>query len=808
MLRVKQRHVSVGGNRHPSAADWNDGVFVFGAGRNVAVWQPDQEAGVTTLLRGHTDTVSALRILSIGPGVPPVLVSGSADKSIRLWSWQGARYSETFQAHHDGAVNAIAVLSSVRVFITGGADATIKIWKLEHASDETSVSAKASLLQTISLKPRFLPLAIGAVALDDESVLFATGGTATSIQLYHGINGTFKLAATLTGHEGWVRSFAFVRESPAEGSDILLASASQDKYVRLWRLHRGQQLPAASTASQDPILGALGRSLSNKPHFIGEGESLHSVTFEALLIGHEDWIYTAQWRQASGSETSPVLLTTSADNSVSLWSREADSGFWVCQTRLGEISAQKGSTTATGSTGGFWIGLWSPSGTQIASLGRTGSWRLWDYKSSSDLWEQRVGISGHIKDVKSLAWSSDGSYILSTGSDQTTRLLAPWTRNNNQTWHEAARPQIHGYDLNCIDSLGTTQFISGADEKLLRVFSKPRNTAALLGGLSGNTDSNLENLPEIANMPVLGLSNKAIASGDTEDGDEVPSSETTKLESQESQKLVEEQTDHPPYEDHLSRFTLWPEHEKLYGHGYEISAVAASNDGTLVATACRASSIEHAVIRLYETKDWREIKPPLSSHNLTVTSLAFSPSDDKLLSVGRDRQWTVFERESPESTTFKIQSQNLKGHSRMILDCSWAETTSIGVFATAGRDKTVKIWAKDGADADYGCKLSIPMSAAATAVAFLRKMPDDTNEALLASGSEEGEVLVTRINLSSWSITTQHSLETAQRPAGAITSLRWRPGSSYTQKGTKLVAVASEDHSVRLYDVFDEQTSM
>ena len=95
---------------------------------------------------------------------------------------------------------------------------------------------------------------------------------------------------------------------------------------------------------------------------------------------------------------------------------------------------------------------------------------------------QGIGISGHTQAIKDIAWSKRGSYLLSTGSDQTTRLHAGWYRDSKQSWHEIARPQIHGYDLNCIDSIGDheIQFISGADEKLLRVFDEPRATAELL----------------------------------------------------------------------------------------------------------------------------------------------------------------------------------------------------------------------------------------------------------------------------------------------------------------------------------------
>jgi hypothetical protein len=62
---VQLEYVAAGGNSHPSAADWATGLLAFGAGINVALWNPDNEKanyGVSTLLAGHTGTVNAVKI--------------------------------------------------------------------------------------------------------------------------------------------------------------------------------------------------------------------------------------------------------------------------------------------------------------------------------------------------------------------------------------------------------------------------------------------------------------------------------------------------------------------------------------------------------------------------------------------------------------------------------------------------------------------------------------------------------------------------------------------------------------------------
>ncbi|KAL3425670.1 Elongator complex protein 2 [Phlyctema vagabunda] len=793
------QYIAAGANRHPSAADWNEsGVLAYGSDRNVALWQPQSSDshGVFDLLGGHTDTVNAVEFV---PGPEGILITGSVDKTVKIWKKD--TISTSYQCiqtmkDHESSVNCVATTTESDIFATGSADSTVKLWSF--GKDNV-----ASLLQSISIKPRFFPLALALSPLAGApgSYVLAVAGTKDIIQLYvmdAAKENEFKLQATLAGHEGWIRSLSFTQESESADSDILLSSASQDKYIRLWRIHQGKELPAAA-ASADPSLGAYmpGKSLSNKAHRFAANALDFSATFEALLLGHEDWIYSAKWRKGG---TKLQLLSASADNSLAIWEQDPTSSVWVTISRLGEISAEKGSTTATGSTGGFWTGLWSPSGETVVCLGRTGGWRQWNYNADQERWIKGVGISGHTQSITGIAWSKEGDYILSTSSDQTTRLHAKWKRSGQETWHEMARPQIHGYDLNCIDTLGESQFVSGADEKLLRVFNEPKAVANLLNKLCGIGGFHIQDMPDAANMPLLGLSNKAIEAVD--DDQEIPAGNHNDREAADPASIAHKSTldlDHPPLEDHLSRHTLWPEIEKLYGHGYEISALAASHDGSVVATACKASSLDHAVIRLFETKTWHELKPPLTAHSLTVTSLKFSPDDTYLLSVGRDRKWTVFRRDETKKALYVLQQADPKGHSRMILDAAWAPFTR-PVFATAGRDKSVKIWTKEneeGAEFKFTGQ-TIQEQNSVTAIAFSNAVRE-SEESYLAVGTESGNINVYLLH--GLEIVKDQVIDLSLRPQAtkAITQLSWRP-SVETGKSIEL-AIASEDSSLRIHSL-------
>ncbi|ROT39177.1 elongator complex protein [Sodiomyces alkalinus F11] len=822
--QVLAEYLSTGANRHTAVADWSQsGALAFGADSNIAVWSPSAESniGITAILSGHKDVVKAVKFLTTGSDDGAILLSGSDDRTLKLWSLSSdLKRGVCLQTanEHTSPINCISVLrprdpSAPVLVASGAADATIKIWSLS--------SNQLQLLQTIKPNPKFLPLALALTALDNDEDVFvlAAAGTRDTIQIFLAdaagkATPEFALQATLTGHEGWIRSLDFTRESGDPQSDLLLASASQDKYIRLWRFHRGSVLPALA-ADADPSSGAYlpGKSPSNKAHKLHCAGKDFSVTFEALLLGHEDWIYNAKWFNHGPGKLQ--LLSTSADNSLAIWEAEPASGIWLSVVRLGEISREKGATTATGSIGGFWTGLWGPDGKSVACLGRTGSWRRWVYNGEHDEWQPAIAISGHTKPVTGISWSGNGDYLVSTSTDQTTRLHGQWRREQRQTWHEMSRPQIHGYDLNCIDTLGPSQFVSGADEKLMRVFSKPRAVAKMLSRLSGSSDAAAAELPDGANMPVLGLSNKAIDA--VEDDVEVQPDNPHDRDSVDPASIVRKsalEIDRPPFEESLSRHTLWPEIEKLYGHGYELSCLAASHDGKLIASACKASSLNHAVIRIFETERWTEVKPPLQAHNLTVTRLRFSPDDKYLLSVGRDRQWAVFGRDTNDLLKYELVQSNPKGHSRMILDAAWAPCEQGRVFVTAGRDKRVKIWGSRPYDAggkvNFTQQAEITCDTPVTAVDFLgHSVPQ--GGVVLALGTEAGRVSLYSVTFASGDTQASRILQLPDdlclpKP---VSQLAWRPSRGVeenNEKRTQELAIAGEDSSLRIYRFLDLET--
>jgi len=220
------------------------------------------------------------------------------------------------------------------------------------------------------------------------------------------------------------------------------------------------------------------------------------------------------------------------------------------------------------------------------------------------------------------------------------------------TWHELGRPQVHGHDIECVTFLRDFQFASGAEEKVIRVFDAPQSFLQSFSNIAGvEMPSKLfESRALTAVVPALNLSNKAVFEGqeaaavETKAEFEVQDDEETGgADSQEAADHRPVILDHPPFEEQLFQGTLWVEVEKMYGHPYEIFCVQADHSHLYMASTSKAAHAEHAIIRIWDTKTYKQLSV-LTGHALTVTQLAFSHSDEYLLSASRDRSWALFKK--------------------------------------------------------------------------------------------------------------------------------------------------------------------
>ncbi|XP_045542700.1 probable elongator complex protein 2 [Papilio machaon] len=777
-VNIEQIYTSVACNRIPEIADWNnEGIVCFGATNAVVVYDTGEKGeNPLKVFSHHKSKVNSVKWIYKKDGTCTKFVSCSADKTAAIWSLVDGiwRVTSSLVGHTDGitCIHSIYTNEEDLIVYTGSIDSTVKVWE--------QCNGVVSLKQTINLNSGLcLTLHAHKLPVVNQSVLFCALDD-HKIHIFAGED--YHRVHVLVGHEDWVRGLDVL---DVDESSVLLASASQDTYIRLWRIHLHTEVETTTEIRvEQKLFHAYGKDWS--------------VKLEAILAGHEGWVYGVQWHptryDTNTKRNVPVyrLLSSSLDKTLIIWEPECSElgeGAWVEKVRVGEVG---------GNGLGFYGSRFGPNGKSFLGHGYNGSFHIWTLNEETSQWEPRVVCGGHFGSVEDAHWEPDrGRYLLSVSTDQTTRLHAPWTKPDGVVeWHEVARPQVHGYDLASIAPLTATTFASAAEEKVIRVFQAPHNFLQNFHNIVGEKLVEEEiGGPEGASVPSLGLSNKAVFNG--EDGD-------TGNKDDNDGYFVPVHLNAPPSEEMLMQNTLWPERRKLYGHGHEVFALAAAPDARLLASAARANAQEHAAVLIWETTNWQQIQK-LVSHTLTVTQLAFSPDSQQLLSVSRDRKWTLYQRQQG-TDMFEISACTGKSngvHTRIIWCCAWAQDGA--VFATGSRDGKVCVWHKtnqlSSTSLKYHSLCGKPLELANTSVTAIDFVPFTVDKQwVLATGFESGVIRIYSFCIDGWSLLQE--LDNSAAHHLTVKRLMFNPKMTESESSKRaLLASCGSDNFVRIHGV-------
>uniref|UniRef100_A0A2P2HZW5 Elongator complex protein 2 n=1 Tax=Hirondellea gigas TaxID=1518452 RepID=A0A2P2HZW5_9CRUS len=511
----------------------------------------------------------------------------------------------------------------------------------------------------------------------------------------------YEEVAVLPGHQDWVTAIDAIT---LRNGDVMVASGSKDGGIRVWRLQLRDNMSVETSSMKQDLVSSTASQLRVKPVRL-RGDKGQAV-LETVLCGHDGWLAHVSWLNLpdyTPCERSLRLVSCAQteDRAIIVWqpqyydSNVASNGnssstppqetnydeneeeVWVEAARLGEVG---------GNREGFYSAMFSPDGTAVYGHSYQGGLHHWNYEGdstatsggTSGVWQPQPTASGHFMPVVDLSWEATaGRYLLTTSLDQTTRLHAPVmdAHTKQGVWHEVCRPQVHGYDMSCVASVGVASFVAGAEEKLLRAFAAPTQLLDRLARLCewGHiAEIEGREFVEEAAVPSLGLSNKSVAD--------------------QQQEAMPKFTESRLTEDSLMAGSLWPEVCKLYGHGHELVCTAATAHH--IATACRATAPPDAAVIIWSAASWQQLQV-LAHHRLTVTQLCFTAHGDKLLTVSRARTWAVYQRQLHQDVPFALLSHSglaeaAEQHSRIIWAADWI--TNADIFLTASRDKTVAVW--------------------------------------------------------------------------------------------------------------------
>jgi WD40 repeat protein len=400
-----EQHIILSHKHVVYAVAWSpDGKQLASASNDgtVHIWQVDSNEQLF-ILRGHTQWVHAVAWSPDGKQ----LASASGDNTVRVWQTNGnGQPLIVFQDHKD-VVYAVAWSSDGRL-ASASHDQTVRVWQAKAGVQSLVLKEHTGNIRSVAWSPDGKQL---ASASDDKAVRVGQ----VDFRAYQ-------------GHADVVRSAAW---SP-DGTRI--ASASRDGTVRVWQVDGDEQPSIYKNHSAD-VLAVAWSPKDSRPVRLASASAdgkvmVHNADGSGTLstyTGHLDAIDNFDLglkptvQAVAWSPDGKRIASASNDRTVHVWNVDSPGQ---------HVVIYRGHRAAV-------IALaWSPDSTRIvsASTAREGAVHVWNVDENRLLltYERHTYFPWNVR-ATSVAWSPDGSRIASGSSSDPQ--ASPHARNVVHIWN-------------------------------------------------------------------------------------------------------------------------------------------------------------------------------------------------------------------------------------------------------------------------------------------------------------------------------------------------------------------------------------
>lgn len=412
---------------------------------DAALTETSSFAFAERLIEGHDNSITS----TVYSGDGRYLLTGSSDKTAKLWDARTGTLVRTFSGHTDTIIN-VAFSPDSRQVATGSFDKSVRIWETETGKQIHELRGTEFRVRSLAWSPDGQYVAAGT---GDWTIWMWNASTGALVRQFDKIHGDF------------IIGIAFSPDSKT------IVTGSGDNTAKLWDVETGEVLRT---------LGIAGNADTRNGHtnfiksvqFSPDGKYVltgsldrtarlwESATGNQIVQfnGHTDEVYSAVF-----SSNGAQVLTASADRTARLWTYKIDSSQgeeidrFANHTRavqaatfapdsvhiatvsddrtirLWNVNAQRSTQSFTGHTGAIIAVAYSPDGKFFftGSTDKTGI--LWDVATDKQIYTftRHRETSGAIV---SAAFSPDGKFILTGGDDKIGWLLNATTGNAIQSF--------------------------------------------------------------------------------------------------------------------------------------------------------------------------------------------------------------------------------------------------------------------------------------------------------------------------------------------------------------------------------------
>ncbi|KAF5370260.1 hypothetical protein D9757_012015 [Collybiopsis confluens] len=291
-----------------------------------------------------------------------------------------------------------------------------------------------------------------------------------------------------------------------------------------------------------------------------------------------------------------------------------------------------------------------------------------------------VSLSGHRREVTSVAFSPDGTRIVSGSGDNSVRI---WNAENGTAVGKPLQGHTDWVSSVAFSPDGT-RIVSGSGDNSARIWNADSGTA-VGKPLQGHTNwvSSVAFSPDGARI-VSGSVDNSVRLWNADSGTAVG--------------------------------------KPLKGHTELVSSVGFSPDGTRIVSGSGDNSV-----RIWNAESGTAVGDPLKGHTKFVFSVAFSPDGTRIVSGSGDNSVRIWNADSGTAV-----GKPLQGHAESVVSVAFSPD---GTRIVSGSwDTTVRIW-----NADSGTAVGKPLQGHTDRVNSVAFSPDGTR---IVSGSDDNSVRI------------------------------------------------------------------
>jgi len=582
-----------------------------------------------TIFQGHEASVNSVAFAPDGQ----TIVSGSDDKTIRLWDLQGNAIGSPFQGH-EASVNSVAFAPDGQTIVSGSGDKTMRLWDLQGNAIGTPFQGHESSVRSVAFAPDGQTIVSGS---DDNTIrLWDLQGNA--------------IGSPFQGHESSVRSVAFA----PDGQTIV--SGSADNTIRLWDL-QGNAIGSPFQGHESSVMSVA---------FAPDGQTIVSGSYDNTIRlwdlqgnaigspfqGHESSVSSVVF--APDGQT---IVSGSYDNTIRLWDLQGSAIGQPFQGHehyvMSVAFAPDGQTIVSGSLDNT-IRLWdlqgnaigqpfqghkqyvssvafAPDGQTIVSGSNDNTIRLWDLQGNA------IGqpFQGHESSVSSVAFAPDGQTIVSGSIDGAIRL---WDLQGNAIGSPFRGHE--GYVSSVAFAPDGQTIVSGSGDKTIRLWD-----------LQGNP----------IGQPFQGHESSVSSVAFAPDGQTIVSGGGSAYGTIRLWDLQGNAVGTP-----------------FQGHESYVRSVAFAPDGQTI-----VSGSDDRTIRLWDLQG-NAIGAPFQGHEDFVFSVAFAPDGQTIVSGSEDKTIRLWDLQG------NAIGQPFQGHEGYVESVAFAPDGQTIVSGSA--DQTIRLW--------------------------------------------------------------------------------------------------------------------